>query len=155
MRVQPCIRSLCRECWLWKEPVWSWGFKQYTLLIFRRILDCRWWCCFSSAWRMYIWWIWFIGTYIYISFHSYILSVQCYMVITSNFILMMIIRSLNEKCVQNLKKTNQNQQTNVLLRKWKFFAKRILWRQLLFNKLHFSKIRKSNFIKSIQTAQMT
>ena len=24
-----------RECWLWKEPVWSQRFEQYTLLIFR------------------------------------------------------------------------------------------------------------------------
>ncbi len=54
MRVQPCIKSLLRECWLWKEPVWSRRFEQYTLLVFRRMLDCRWWCCLSSAWGMHI-----------------------------------------------------------------------------------------------------
>ena len=42
-------------CWLWKEPLWSRRFEQYTLLVFRRMLDC-WWCWgLSRAGGMHIW----------------------------------------------------------------------------------------------------
>ena len=36
LRVQPCNNYLLRQCWLWKEPVWSRRFEQYTLLVFIR-----------------------------------------------------------------------------------------------------------------------
>ena len=38
-----------------KEPLWSRRFKQYSLLVFRRMLDC-WWCWgLSRAGGMHIW----------------------------------------------------------------------------------------------------
>ena len=50
LRVQPC-----KMCWLWKEPLWYRRFEQYTLLVFRRMLDC--WRCWglSRAGGMHIW----------------------------------------------------------------------------------------------------
>ena len=39
-----CKSVLC-ECLLWEEPVWSWGFEQYTLFVFRR-RSCV--CCYIS-----------------------------------------------------------------------------------------------------------
>ena len=36
LREKPCTNSLLRECWLWKEPVCSRRFEQYTLLVFGR-----------------------------------------------------------------------------------------------------------------------
>ena len=36
-------KSLLCERWLWEEPVWSQRFKQYTQLVFRRMLGCWWW----------------------------------------------------------------------------------------------------------------
>ena len=42
-------------CWLSKEPLWSRRFEQYTMLVFRRMLDC-WWCWgLSWAGGMHIW----------------------------------------------------------------------------------------------------
>ena len=43
------------KSWLWKEPLWSRRFEQYTLLVFRRMLD-YWWCWgLSRAGGMHIW----------------------------------------------------------------------------------------------------